>query len=64
MVIDWEFLEFDTGNKLWVDANGLDMHSKKLWERKDYKMKKTDNVAANFYPVTSAIAIRDLKSSK
>lgn len=27
-------------------------------------MKKTNNVAANFYPVTSAIAIRDLKSSK
>jgi len=40
------------------------MHQKKLWQRKDYQMSETDNAAANFYPVTSAIAIRDKNSNK
>jgi len=65
VVIDWEFLDkFSTDNKLWVDSNGLDMHQKKLWHRKDYEMKHTDNVAANFYPVTSAIVVKDKNSDK
>ena len=63
VVIDWEFLDgFDSDNNLWIDSNGLDMVSKKLWERKEFQAKKTNNVASNFYPVTSAIAIRDKNS--
>jgi len=34
VVINWEFLDnFNTNNQLWVDANGLFMHEKSLWER-------------------------------
>lgn len=37
VVIDWEFLgKFDTDSNLWYNSNGLDMHQKKLWQRKDY----------------------------
>ena len=52
VVIDWEFLDnFDTDSNLWIDANGLDMHRKRLWERTEFKYNKSDNIAANFYPV-------------
>lgn len=65
VVIDWEFLDgFNTDSSLWFNSNGLDMHQKTLWSRKDYQMTETDNVAANFYPVTSAIVVRDKNSNK
>ena len=37
---------------------------KRLWHRRDYDMHQTDNVAANFYPVTSAIVVKDKNSDK
>lgn len=65
VVIDWEFLDgFQSDNNLWIDSNGLDMHQKRLWERKEFEFIKTENIASNFYPVTSAIAIRDKNSMK
>lgn len=65
VVIDWEFLDgYDSDKTFYVDANGLDMHQKKLWHRKDYTISNTDNAASNFYPVTSAIALRDKNSDK
>jgi hypothetical protein len=34
VTINWDFLDhFDTDNNLWIDANGLFMHKKRLWER-------------------------------
>lgn len=69
VVINWDFLDgFNTDNNLWIDSNGLDMHNKRLWERKEYKYKldkgEDRNIATNFYPVQSAIAIRDKNSDK
>lgn len=65
VVIDWEFLDgFDTEGKLWIDSNGLDMHEKRLWQRQEFNMTPTTNIASNFYPVSSAIAIRDKSSKK
>ena len=62
VVINWEFLgDFNTGNNLWLDANGLFMHKKTLWERKERQYTKTKNIASNFYPVQGAIAVRDEK---
>lgn len=58
LMINWEFMDgFHTGDNLWIDFNGLDMQHKRLWERKEYFKNRTDNVASNFYPVTSSIAI-------
>lgn len=63
LMINWEFLDgFQTGNDLWIDFNGLDMQHKRLWERKEYFKNRTENVASNFYPVTSSIAVKDINS--
>lgn len=64
VVVDWYFFdEFDSGNKLWIDANGLEMIPKKLFERRDYDYKFNNTISANYYPMTSAIAIRDENNS-
>jgi hypothetical protein len=64
VLVDWYFLDdFDTGGKLWVDANGLQMVDKKLFARKEYRYNSTATVPANWYPITSAIAIRDVNTS-
>lgn len=61
VVVDWYLLDgFDTGNRLWTDSNGLSMQEKRLFARKEYTYTPTNNsVSANYYPVTSAIAVRD-----
>mmetsp|Transcript_4442 Transcript_4442/g.6557 ORF Transcript_4442/g.6557 Transcript_4442/m.6557 type:complete len:331 (-) Transcript_4442:54-1046(-) len=65
VVINWEFLDgFNSDGDLWIDTNGLDMHQKKLWARREFAYNKTENIASNFYPVQSAIAIRDKNSNK
>ena len=64
-MVDWSFLDgFDSDDKLWVDANSLQMIDKKLYTRKEYGYISYMPVSANFYPVTSAIAIRDNKTEK
>ena len=60
-MIGWEFVDFNSSGNLWVDSNGLDMHMKQLWKRQDFNHSQTKNIAMNFYPVTSAIAIRNAK---
>jgi len=69
VVVDWYMLdEFDSNDKLWVDANGLHMVEKTLYKRKDYESKilteGNKTVSSNYYPITSAIAIRDFSSGE
>jgi hypothetical protein len=61
IVADWYLLDgFDTGNKFWVDANGMQMIQKNLYKRNEYEYVKTNNsISANYYPVTTAISVRD-----
>jgi hypothetical protein len=60
IVVDWFLMDdFDTNNTFWVDANGLEMVNKKLYQRKNYHYSANGTVAGNYYPVTSAIAVRD-----
>lgn len=60
VIVDWSFLDgFDTKKKLYVDANGLQMIDKELYHRKEYPYESKNPVAANYYPMTSAIAIRN-----
>ena len=54
---------FDTDEKFWVDANGLQMVQKTLNQRKEYNFKSDFSVSSNYYPITSAIAVRDFNKS-
>ena len=60
MVLNWDFVDFHGNNELWYDANGLQMVYKQLWKRQDFTMySQTTKIASNFYPVQSAIVMRD-----
>lgn len=64
IVVDWFLMDgFDSDDKFWVDANGLQMVQKTLDERKEYKVNGTKTKSSNFYPITSAIAVRDFNKS-
>jgi hypothetical protein len=60
VLVDWYFLDgFNTGKKMWLDANGLQMIPKELFHRRDWIYTSNNTISANYYPKTSAIAIRD-----
>lgn len=64
VVVDWYFLDdFNTGQEMWVDSNGLQMIPKKLFARRDWVYVSNNTISANYYPKTSAIAIRDHSGS-
>lgn len=65
VVVDWHMLDgFDSNGTLWVDANGMQMVEKQVNKRAEYELAEEDKVtAANFFPITSAIAIKDLNSA-
>ena len=65
VVINWEFLDnFNTNGELWFDANGLQMVHKDLWQRYEFEFSNNSKVAGNYYPIQSAIAVRDKNSHK
>jgi len=50
------------GNKtFWTDSNGLEMQERRINWRPTFDVIKNtkQNISSNFYPVTSAIALRD-----
>ena len=60
ITVNWKmYNNFTVGNRFWTDSNGLEME-----ERSVVDMGRTDrNIAANYFPVTSAIAVRDKNSN-
>lgn len=65
VMIDWQFIDFNTNNDLWYDANGLAMVHKQLWKRQEYEQHLTDaSIASNFYPVQGALVVKDTKLNR
>ena len=65
IVADWYFLDdFNSGEEMWIDSNGLQMIPKKLFARRDWQYVSNNTISANYYPKTSAIAIRDHSGSR
>jgi lysosomal alpha-mannosidase len=61
----WKIYDGFDGNKtFWTDSNGLEMQKRKINYRPLYNITSftKNNISSNFYPVTSAIALRDSNS--
>ena len=56
ITVNWKlYNDFKMGKKFWTDSNGKEME-----ERNIEKMPRKDReIAGNYYPVTSTIAVRD-----
>ena len=53
VVVDWEILDnFESNDKLFFDANGLEMQEKTLYKRKEYTLETDNTIASNYYPMT------------
>mmetsp|Transcript_6779 Transcript_6779/g.10906 ORF Transcript_6779/g.10906 Transcript_6779/m.10906 type:complete len:143 (+) Transcript_6779:1986-2414(+) len=65
VTVNFRMLDWDNNQTFYTDANGLEMQERVLNYRPTWDLKNTNykealqNVTANYYPVTSAIAIRD-----
>lgn len=56
---------FNSNKTFWTDSNGLEMQKRVINHRDTFDMKNTkQNISSNFYPVTSAIIMRDTNSTK
>jgi hypothetical protein len=65
LVVKFKLEYFDNNNTFWTDSNGLEMQKRVLNYRPTWDIQKDqnyslDNVTANFYPVTSAISMKDV----
>ena len=63
---------FDNFRTFWTDSNGLEMQKRILNYRPTWDLVKTNfkdqieplNITANFYPINSAITMRDMDSDR
>lgn len=73
IVVNWRFLNgFNNNGRFWTDSNALTMQERVFNHRDswDFMGRKTDvydknlfNVSNNYYPVDSAIAMRDFNGT-
>lgn len=61
VMVNWRMYDNFNGNQtFYTDSNGLEMQERRINYRPTFSIKDTNqNVSSNFYPVTSAIALRD-----
>lgn len=61
MTVNWKMYDgFDPNGKFWTDSNELLMLERELNTRREYEMKDhSSNISSNYFPITSAIAMRD-----
>jgi len=64
IVVDWGLMDhFDTDGRIFLDTNGLQMNTKELFKRKEYTYDTNNTISANYYPITSAVMVRDYNQS-
>jgi alpha-mannosidase len=59
VTVNWNFQGFNASNTFYTDSNALEMQERILNKRPDFEYESDQNVSSNYYPVGSAIAIRD-----
>jgi hypothetical protein len=51
--------DFDNNGTFYTDANGLEMQKRILNYRPTWDFSAANNITSNYYPINTAIAIRD-----
>ena len=65
VVVQWHLDGLKNQQTFYTDSNGLEMQKRVLNQRKAFKVTdyySQQNVTSNYYPITSAISIRDPKT--
>lgn len=63
VVAKWTFAGIDNENTFYTDSNGLEMQKRVKNYRPDFTLDTEMLVNDNYYPINSAVAIRDLTSN-
>merc|ERR1711893_269289 len=63
VVVNWEMLNWDNDDTFYTDSNGLEMQKRVLNYRPDFTLVTDEFASSNYYPINSAIAIRDESKS-
>ena len=59
VVVTWFTPDIEHGDTFYTDSNGLEMQERKLNYRPTWDFSSAMNISSNFYPINSAMAIRD-----
>jgi len=63
VVATFHFDDFHANQTFYTDSNGLEMQKRILNYRETFPWTQVQNISGNFFPVDSAIAMRDLDSN-
>ena len=63
VVVNWEMLSFDNADTFYTDSNGLEMQKRVLNYRPDWNLTTDEVASSNYYPINSAVALRDLNTN-
>ena len=64
VIVDFQVENFDNNQTFWTDSNGLEMQQRRLnyrptWDIQANYNDSNENVTANYYPINTAITMRD-----
>jgi hypothetical protein len=59
VTVNWKSLDIDNEKTFYTDSNGLEMQKRVLNKRPTWHLETDQLVSANYYPINSAIAIKD-----
>ena len=62
VVANWQVLDFDNKDTFYTDSNGLEMQKRVLNKRDGWILDTIEVASSNYYPINSAIAIRNKKA--
>ena len=63
VIAKWELVGADNQDIFYTDSNGLEMQKRVLNQRPDFDLVTDMQVSSNYYPINSAIALRDTKTN-
>jgi len=64
VTVNWRLKDFEANSTFWTDSNGLEMQERILNYRPTWEYSGEQNISSNYYPVASAIAMRDTATKR